>query len=115
MNRQKIAFQGSQTTLSSTTSVLVSVKVTAAGAQRVVVTGVSFNYDTAFTTVVNPKITESVTGGPVLWTLPNCLSSTFVAFTYPIVGSPGTAVIASTTCSAAAQTCAVSLLYYMDR
>lgn len=79
------------------------------------VTGVGFSYETAFTTPVNPKIVESVTAGTVLWTLPNQLSTTFVSFFNPIVGSPGKALIATTTVSANTHTCNVTLLYYLDK
>lgn len=113
--RTDIRLPVSQATLSSTTSVLGSVTVTPASEQqRVVVTGVSFAYGTAFTVITPaPKIFQA-SPAKTLFQFTNIITSTWVTFITPLVGDFGAAVTAQATCTAAAQTIGVSMLYYLD-
>lgn len=103
-----------QATLSSTTTALGSVTVTPPANQRVVVTGVSFAYGTAFTVITPaPKIYQP-TDSKTLFQFTNIITSTWVTFITPIVGDYGMAVAAQATCTAVGQTIGVSMLYYLD-
>jgi len=110
--RTPIRMPASQSTLSSTATVLGSVGINARTNHRINVTGFWVYYTTAFT-VITPR-PAIVTVAATLFQLPAITSSTAVTFFQPIVAPEGVAVTVQATNTAAANTVEVGVLYYYD-
>lgn len=115
--RTDFRLPSSKATISSTTTVLGSVRVTPVSGAKICVTGWSVVYGTAQTGPFSATLIETTSAGTAvtLGVLANLLSSSANTLFYPVVTTQkGSSVTLQATCSAGAQTIDVSLLYYYD-